>query len=732
MKGKVLAAILLLATVLVLLSGCPEKKSECGNGICEKDETEISCAADCSFADMNLGKACIASMECDDGDDATEDSCEGSPKRCVNRLKTCSELGREICGANYTCSGYFVRAADSNRCCSEECVPGVGCTNDSDCDDNNSATNDSCTGTPKKCTHTELAGCVNRDGVCGFGCTFSNDNDCQLTQMPCTDSDGGKEHYVFGKSNGRYSAESDNSRGTEDYCVNNVLHEFYCRDCLEISDDKTYCRGGYLAEEIFTCPNSCDKGVCFGPEFNPPCEETDGGKNFAVTGSTTGKFSDFQQVKTYTDDCTSSGLREYFCDENGFIKVHFFDCGSGKCSGGMCTSNPAENSNCIDSDGGKDYYIKGVSSGTMANGSVYQSGQAYDTCIDQSRLSEWHCDGGYLAKENYACPYGCVDGACVQNTNSTCTDSDGGKDYSTKGYINGKASTGTQVTSYDQCTGGNLLEWFCNASGFADQQINLCPNDCSDGACVNYSTVPCTDSDGGRDYNVFGSSSGKIRGDGTVSSYDQCNGNTLAEWYCDAQGFIVQDNYNCPFGCSSGTCKSGQTKTFNLVVTSTTSNNLIAISLENTGYSTASQLCAGIKGCESVGKWVAVNQNYTYYTTGLPSSDFPLVVGNGYMISVTEPSTFMLRGTIPESIKFNLITTPITNVNLISLPYGMPEITTASGLGNSITGCDLVSKWVAESQSYFSHVPNVPINNFSVEPGNPYFVGVTNNSTWPA
>jgi len=64
---------------------------------------------------------------------------------------------------------------------------------------------------------------------------------------------------------------------------------------------------------------------------------------------------------------------------------------------------------CTDSDGGLNYYVKGT---------VELSGQKnVDYCIDNNTLREYWCTGmggvEWVNGEDYTCPYGCKDGACL-------------------------------------------------------------------------------------------------------------------------------------------------------------------------------------------------------------------------------------------------------------------------------------------------------------------------------
>lgn len=69
-------------------------------------------------------------------------------------------------------------------------------------------------------------------------------------------------------------------------------------------------------------------------------------------------------------------------------------------------------------------------------------------------------------------------------TEVTCTDSDGGKDYYTKGYTEGWSKTGAQAKTYDSCLGDALQEWYCDGNYIADTwATHQCPYGCQDGAC---------------------------------------------------------------------------------------------------------------------------------------------------------------------------------------------------------------------------------------------------------
>jgi len=83
---------------------------------------------------------------------------------------------------------------------------------------------------------------------------------------------------------------------------------------------------------------------------------------------------------------------------------------------------------------------------------------------------------------------------------STCTDSDGGINYYVKGSTtevlnnNGEISP-SESTIMDYCSTERpeiLVEQYCKEIGFATKINWLCPNGCSDGACVGETEKPCT------------------------------------------------------------------------------------------------------------------------------------------------------------------------------------------------------------------------------------------------
>ena len=61
---------------------------------------------------------------------------------------------------------------------------------------------------------------------------------------------------------------------------------------------------------------------------------------------------------------------------------------------------------CIDSDGGQNYYVQGdVENGPAITGADY--------CYNENQLKEYYCENTDLKVEVYDCPEGCEDGVCI-------------------------------------------------------------------------------------------------------------------------------------------------------------------------------------------------------------------------------------------------------------------------------------------------------------------------------
>lgn len=359
------------------------------------------------------------------------------------------------------------------------------------------------------------------------------------------------------------------------------------------------------------------------------------GKNFYIKGNTKGvntEGTDFCGIRTVpgfsepvrVDSCEkmewTSGqlciLYEWSCggvpgiDDNHAIRWEY-ECPNG-CQDGACIPE------CTDSDGGKNYYMKGLGTGIDPIGNKVSF---YDTCFLREEgstagdsvsecsgkncvLEEKFCDVGknglILNNEDYNCPNGCKDGACIQEE-GTCTDSDDSSlyfegsidkpltpdnypDLFEEGYAEGPGHIygggSNIIKKYDYCGGAPDIEGFdtdpekwlsemmCDENGNVNNYAVECPNGCQDGACIQEEGI-CTDSDGGINLFIKGTTifeNGEIKTDGCIrENLDGSWSDTedivtkskfIVEYSCyeNSPNSFKEDVFECPNGCQDGVC----------------------------------------------------------------------------------------------------------------------------------------------------------------------------------
>jgi len=331
------------------------------------------------------------------------------------------------------------------------------------------------------------------------------------------------------------------------------------------------------------------------------CTDSDNGKNYNVKGVVT------YQGQTYTDQCveeriigciptttnscspsqSTSFLQEYYC-EDGVMKNEGHACGSGyTCQDGACKAATVVTTKplalCTDSDNGQNYNVKGT---TTYNGSTVPDICGKDANVGGTpqtlnSLQEFYCgSNGQRYVDFYECPNGCENGACKTQPVCNLTSS-----FST-GPVTGDINTiypyaiapigGTQPYTYSWSTdnlwytgdltvitnflathGGVWYKW--TTPGIKTVSVTVTDaKGCSVGVSRDVTiTAPqtCTDSDGGTNYNVKGTTTGMAGNNVLTTDTDSCNGNTLIEWFCSG-AYRTNTNYVCPGGCYNGACLS--------------------------------------------------------------------------------------------------------------------------------------------------------------------------------
>lgn len=126
---------------------------------------------------------------------------------------------------------------------------------------------------------------------------------------------------------------------------------------------------------------------------------------YAAQGQTaTPNTGSFIQTATFTHSYSTSGAyspRFYVKDNVGNIVQSSISVNVG-----------SSVSSCTDSDGGKNYSVRGSLAGICLNNTP--CGMWVDSCVDLNNLVEYFCDAvNYNSNfEIYRCPNGCINGAC--------------------------------------------------------------------------------------------------------------------------------------------------------------------------------------------------------------------------------------------------------------------------------------------------------------------------------
>ncbi len=271
----------------------------------------------------------------------------------------------------------------------------------------------------------------------------------------------------------------------------NIEYKDFCVGTAAV--DEYYCKDNLLRIVYKKCDDGCVDGACVGG-----CVVDCSGKECGSDdcGGSCGECSDGESCDEgicvgedkgccIVDDEAKWRTPERCNDEQGEFKEEIT-------TESECLALVV---GCVDSDGGLDYYTAGE---VTLNGRT-----EYDSCGDENLVGDRYCyinpNTGLeeIATGGYNCPHGCSDGACLpeeteENITVECTDSDGGKDYYTKGAVSG-LNEAEVLGEEDYCTDQSglyyleseyLREYSCeDYLNYVYEDYN-CPNGCSDGACL--------------------------------------------------------------------------------------------------------------------------------------------------------------------------------------------------------------------------------------------------------
>jgi len=230
---------------------------------------------------------------------------------------------------------------------------------------------------------------------------------------------------------------------------------------------------------------------------------------------------------------------------SSIVSAGFWDFLTGKVTGETCT----------ESDAGQDYYIKGTVTYTGQTNYIPDTpgGNTYTDACGGSAVNEFYCENGELKSASFSgCVYGCMNGACLATKPECVSNNDCPKEILK--YCDG-ANACTSTTN-SNCDNGKCVE----APGIPGE-CTTCPNGCKDGTCLKEPEIKCTDSDGGKNYYVKGTTTY-----GSVNKTDSCVSGAcevgkpcypkgyLQEYFCSEIG-IKSESFECPNDCSNdGAC----------------------------------------------------------------------------------------------------------------------------------------------------------------------------------
>jgi eight-cysteine-cluster-containing protein len=315
-------------------------------------------------------------------------------------------------------------------------------------------------------------------------------------------------------------------------CVCKENPEYLCSDIKDVS----VCGPGSKKADYW-CPGN---GVCCMPS-----------EDICKSHSRYGCYNN--HVYWY-DSCGKVQDKKEYCQhgcENGACIRHEGFCGTS--TEGACSSN----ADCVE-DGCSGQICRSINEEPI-----------HSTC-------EWR---DCYNNEAYGMECGCADGRCKWHAGSNateCKDSDNGKNYYVFGYTEGPTPEGGYASSYDQCYGNVLWEWYCYG-GYIELHQYTCPKGCAGGACAqnqsqnqSFCTPTCTDTDDGKDYEAEGSIYGTLSDCISFDVSDSCreyswggpevpSGPILYEAFCGEDKSPRGEFINCPGGCENRACKTAAT-----------------------------------------------------------------------------------------------------------------------------------------------------------------------------
>ncbi|MBT4166430.1 hypothetical protein HOE04_05310 [archaeon] len=439
--------------------------SDCGNDVCEDWENRCNCAEDCEVQNIS---ECAKQGEQFSKVHTTEfptSCCEGLTE-WDSGFDTSISIGNK-CYDTMMASGYPVGTCikSGDGVCGD--IEDV-CNSPTDC---SSGTNSNYASVTEFCNTAYDSYCEDNP--------FKDELDmCNLCpgDLPTPECAKQGEWYDF----------TDPTNSNE--CCEGI-DDVHSTDSLSVADE-CYWTGTASGYPGGVCSN-CGNGICESVESVCGCAEDCIEK----------EKSSYQTVEEFCSDGYNS-----YCDNEYTQYLELCE---------LCSQVE-----CSDTDGGANYYVKGVTEGFNSDIQEYV---VYGDFCKGDKLQEHKCSQNLWGDAivpaiifSYNCPNGCEDGACTGagNVELPCVDSDNTNSYTTDTGTNTPYGDDRYETGYVEFKGKKYFDYCYNEVEFTDRSGNDV-------------TKPVKDS----------------------------NGEYLQEFACiNGNSVYMAPGMNCPNGCSYGEC----------------------------------------------------------------------------------------------------------------------------------------------------------------------------------
>jgi len=270
--------------------------------------------------------------------------------------------------------------------------------------DSSGAHRDACSGNTLTEYYCQDNNAVNQTIVCSYQC---KNGACKIKPFNCTDTDNGINASQAGVAKAEFG---DGVDVKWDICSGNTIKEAYCGD-KGASIATVKCRGVCKNQSVTfvgnIAPGPTEAAYC--DPLALTCTDSDNGQSTGVNGTVTSTNAAGKTIVNKDKCLSKNSVREYYCTaENTSASIALNCTESDICIQGKCTAPQVLPVVCTDSDGGKNFTVKGTITTTHANVS--------DFCLGPNKLAEFYCKNPYKAVISLTtrmCKEKCSDGTCI-------------------------------------------------------------------------------------------------------------------------------------------------------------------------------------------------------------------------------------------------------------------------------------------------------------------------------